>query len=165
MELDFSVIKEYYKDIDKNELDTIINNCTINKTFYKFIILCIKLNINIFKKINEKWVLKSTRQLLTICEKHKKNLIKGYGFNILKYTLNDQNDKLIIEKIEDDLVKLKKNIKNLDTLIYILKNIYNDKESLKNMCYYSINYHDGNKTKAKYIPIENINTYIAEYSN
>ena len=165
MELDFSTIKEYYKDIDKNELNTILNNCTINKTFYKFITLCIKLNINIFKKNNnDKWVLQSTKQLLSICEKHRKNLIKGYGINVLKYVSNNESN--IMNHIEDDMLKLKKNIKYLDTIVYILKNIYKE-DSLKKMCYYyDINYKD-NKQKpiAKYVQIDNTDTYIAEYSN
>jgi hypothetical protein len=135
-----TIIKNYYlkmnnkasKEIIDNKIKKIFNNCKINNTFSQFIKLLIKFDINIFEKshLPDIVIIKKHEKLLSICKKHKNNLLLCHGIKVLKYSDKDNP----IELIASSFDKLKKDIDDIDIVIYILENIYTDDKILNEMC-------------------------------
>lgn len=123
-----TIIRNYYHDIIDNEnITKILSNCKINKTFNKFIKLVITMQISLFDK-NTKDI-KSHNKILNTCVMKKRELIVNFSTKTMIYSLKENS----IELIENDFLKLKQNIENIELIIYMLKNIYIDDKILKEM--------------------------------
>jgi hypothetical protein len=156
--------------IADDKIKIILNNCKINNTLSQFIKLLIKFNINLFEKHNP-IELKKHNKLLYISKKHKKNLIVGHGVKVMRYAVKENS----IENIENNFNKLKKEINDIDLVIYILQNIYNSDEILLdilNLSHTTINLcepikpNKPSKSNELDKPIElDYSNYIDEYEN
>lgn len=122
-------------ELELEIIKTIINNCSINKTFYKFITLCSNLHIHIFSYRNGNFILKRNHHLVSICKKMKEDIIKKYSYSIAEISQSSIDSEKKIIEINGKHKLLNDRIMNLDDLIYMLEEIYND-ETLTRMCYY-----------------------------
>ena len=116
----------------KVDLNTIILNAKNDRRFYKLLGLCIKYDIHIFYQNNDKCVLVDIDNLLLQAENKQKKLTKDLADNINNIHLNGSENGWLID-IENIYNKYKKKFKDIDILVYILKNIY-DNMILENLC-------------------------------
>lgn len=159
-----------FNHIYKVDINTIILNAKNDRRFHKLLGLCIKYDIHIFYQDNNKCELVDIDNLLNQAENKQKKLTKDLADGINSIYTNGTSNGWLID-IENIYNKYKKKFKDIDILIYILKNIYNDK-ILKNLCCINDdNVHINNNTditdntdnvKQK---IQKIEKYIAIYSN
>jgi hypothetical protein len=125
----FKNIFDKYNNID---LDLFHQNYKNNPLFKKFISLSIKLNNKLFKLDNDTYVLKTHQELLEHSKKIKKLLIKKYAINILKNLIDDKHN--ILDKIDDELKRLKKYLIYIEMYNYLLENIFNTPDSITILC-------------------------------
>lgn len=123
--------------MDKNfessiHFNNIKQNMKLNKTFEIFMNICYQYDISIFYSDGTTYHLKPNDELLNECKK-KKEAVYQSSINklstLMKSDMEWIDSKTRIDKISDDL---KNNIKKIDLLIYLLKNVY-DEKSLSNM--------------------------------
>lgn len=97
-----------------------------NKTFEMFMMICYQQNICIFFEENGEWILKSNSKLINDCKKRRQSLykesIKSLQ-NLMKGDIDSIEEGMIIDKT---MIELKKGIKNLDIVVSLLEDVYND---------------------------------------
>jgi hypothetical protein len=111
------------------DIDKVNQNIKNNKTFEVFMNICCQYDICIFKKdsANSGWCVKENKNLIEECTRIKQS---KYQEAIAKLETLQQMDmewldsKMRIDKVTEDL---KRNIKNLDMLISLLRNVYTSK--------------------------------------
>jgi len=145
-------VKKSWKDIAR----TIINNCNINNTFRTFIVLCEKFQVHIFTK--EPTIIKTNDKLLEICEEKRRLLLINFHKNTWGYIEDECKFEQTLSKINKECDKLNEVGEDIETLVDILKNIYDTDDKLKDMVFYDLkSYGDPEKVKRE--------VFIASYSN
>lgn len=145
----YKMISEYYCDVNEKKINKLIDMCTYNNYFLKFLILTIKCKINIVceeNKKNDEWVIKNNKQILVACHKKRREIIKNSGKKIseIGFVKNYiENTKNLMDTINDKYINLVKDINLIDKTIDYLSN------PKYNLCV---------KTLEQ-------NSYIEEYSN
>jgi hypothetical protein len=122
--INYGEIKNYYKDLNSNNIINLISQCKNNHELTQLLSNCTKHNIYLFKKNKENWTIKNSKQLIKECNSKKKNLLKNFSENInqiskdntlvnsnLSNTLSEENSNVItnlneIDKIINNLSKV-----------------------------------------------------------
>ena len=149
-------------DQDNNQvnMDTIITNAKNDKRFHKLLTLCIKYDIHIFNQCNNVCTILDIDNLLLQSNEKQKKLTIELSTKILEISSNGPSNDWLID-IENIYIQYRKKFKDIEIIIYILKNIFNN-ELLRVLCCVS---HNSTSSNSKQINIKNISKYIAVYSN
>jgi hypothetical protein len=142
------------------DIQTIIANAKTDKRFYRLLSLCIKYDIHIFNQTNETCTLFSIESLLLQCSVIQKKLCSEFGTSLLSIDNPENTWQIEIDNIYSEY---KKKFKEFEVLIYILKNIFDDK-SLQQLCFKNNISSSENSSDNKVKPVKKINNkYIAVY--
>jgi hypothetical protein len=117
----------YLVDVKK-----IIESAKNDKRFYKLLNLCIKYDVHLFNQYNESSSLLQIEQLLIQTNKKQSEMAKELSEKIMNISINGPVDSGLID-IEIINSEYKKKFKDVEIIVYMLKNIYDD-DSLKTMC-------------------------------
>lgn len=117
----------YLVDVKK-----IIESAKSDKRFYKLLNLCIKYDIHLFNQYNESSSLLPIDQLLIQTNKKQSEMTKELSEKLMVLSTNGPVDSWLID-IENINSDYKKKFKDVEIIVYMLKNIYDD-EILKTMC-------------------------------
>lgn len=165
----------HFNDEECYEVDikTIITNAKKDKRFHKLLGLCIKYDIYLFNQFNDVCTLVDINNLLNQCDKKQQYLVKELGINISNLS-NKQTSNTWFVDIDNIYIEYKKKFKDIEIIVYLLKNTFND-ELLKELCCVkntnnnssSVSQSISNgKTKKTKVSDKNEKTkYIAVYSN
>jgi hypothetical protein len=156
-------IFEDYNDSDELASEYIQENIKTDKSFNKFIKICMKYKIYLFHKIGDKYHLRTNKQLIHLINKKKSEITLEFGKMILKLhnfdkyleTSTSDNFSEIYDtknKIDQLYNEYNKNYRYLDQLIKLLNEIYTDDILL-------------NYVSSEYSMPNRINNIIDEYSN
>ena len=74
---------EDYKESDETNIDYIIKNIKNDKYFNKFIKICMKYKIYLFHKVDDKYQLRSNKNLMILINKKKSEITNELGKMIL----------------------------------------------------------------------------------
>jgi hypothetical protein len=160
LSLDTIKLTDIFTKYNNININSIQNNYKNNKLFKKFITLSIRLNLKLFKIVDDKYKLKDNNELLEYTKKLRKVLLKKYAIHILKYLLEDHDD--IINHIDMELSKLKKYFLYIEMYEYLIKNVFNGNQ-LESMCFNDESY--GNINVGKLECISTNSTDISFDSN
>lgn len=163
------------KDIAHVDMQMIITNARSDRRFHKLLGLCIRHNIHIFNQSNEVCTILSVDDLLQQCNEQQKKLTKELSEKIAVISDTGTTNDWLID-IDNVYMQYKKKFKEIEIIIYVLKNIFNDNMLEKLCCIQKDdtdtqelrvskeerNTSDGNNKKNKK---EKISKYIAIYSN
>lgn len=157
-------------DINNNiiiDLDTIIKNVKNDKRFYKLINLFIKYEIHFCKQYKNISLLISIEDLLIQIVNIQNKLTKELAESILEISEKKSTDILdnsLFVDIEYIYNKFKKKLKEIEIIIYILKNIYTNND-LQKLCCISQKNNSNSTTISTSINYNTNDKYIAVYSN
>jgi hypothetical protein len=112
------------------DIQTIVQNAKNDKRFFKLLNLCIKYKIHIFDQQSDSHTLLNNNNLVDQSNEKLKELSKDLSKKINE--LSDVSNNLYID-IDNVYNQYKKKCKDIELIIYILKNIFDD-TSLKNLC-------------------------------
>lgn len=147
------------EDIYNIDIKVIISNAKTDKIFHKLLNLCIKYDIQLFYQNENACVLNEINHLLYQCDIKQKEIIEDLSKKINEISVSGPLNTWLLD-IDKIYNEYKKKLKDIEIILYILKNTYNDK-LLINMCCSKINYPIIKKSN-----YNNINSkYIAIYSN
>ena len=127
------------------DIKTIIANAKSDKRFYKLLNLCIKYDIHLFNQYNDLSTLVKIENLLSQCDKKQTELTKQLSEKIMDISNTGPSVSWLVD-IENINTQFKKKFKEIEIIIYILKNIYDD-EILKKLCCIEIINKNNNSTK------------------
>jgi hypothetical protein len=127
------------------DIKTIIANAKSDKRFYKLLNLCIKYDIHLFNQYNDLSTLVKIENLLSQCDKKQTELTKQLSEKIMEISNTGPSVSWLVD-IENINTQFKKKFKEIEIIIYILKNIYDD-EILKKLCCIEIINKNNNSTK------------------
>jgi hypothetical protein len=151
------------KSLDNSEcqtqvdINTIIYNARNDKRFHKLLTLCIKYDIHIFNQCNNVCTILDINNILSQSNEKQKTLASELSIKILEISKNGPNNDWLID-IEYTYIQYRKKFKDIEIIIYVLKNIFND-NLLQSLCCTTI-------SNVKYInKKKDISKYIAVYSN
>lgn len=157
-------INNYCENINNNinfKISTLILNSKINKTFGKLLKLCIKYDVQLFNNNNNSYYIRDNKDILFDVINLKHKLVNKYSNNIIDKINNEK----YIDEMDNLYLELKKSLKEIEILKYLLGDIYNDNE-LKKMFYDNNNIleedkksDDSNDKKKN----KKCDKYIAEY--
>lgn len=153
------------------DIKTIIANAKKDKRFHKLLGLCIKYDIYLFNQYNDVCTLVDINNLLNQCDKKQQHLVKELGINISNLS-NKQTSNSWFVDIDNIYIEYKKKFKDIEIIIYLLKNTFND-ELLKDLCCIknttsnssSVSITNGKIKKTKISDKNEKTKYIAVYSN
>jgi hypothetical protein len=163
---DQHMITDYYKELDNNIIENLINSSIENQLVNNFLNLTIKNNLYLFKKKKDKWYFKSENQIKKDFITKKKTILRKHASSIIDISKNISNN------IESNITLLNNNLKND---LKELNTVYNIYKSLKeiDLLNFTNNINISNlkklgsimnySGKVKYI--KNEQKYIAEYTN
>jgi len=114
-------LDKYLSLLEDHHLTKIINLCNNNITFNTFINYCLKLNVTLFIKRNNKNIPKKLDELLEKLKELKIAYIKSFGLKIVK-EYSEKEDS--IELIYDNLKKIENKIEMIEYLIMIIETDY-----------------------------------------
>jgi hypothetical protein len=124
------------KIIDENifqvDINTIVINAKSDKRFHKLLSLCIKYDIHLFNQCNEICTLLSIENLLQQSDQKQCDLTKELSKKILDISNNKSSNTWLID-IDNIYVQYKKKFKEIEIIVYVLKNMYND-DLLEQLC-------------------------------
>ena len=129
--------------------------------FNKLLTLCIKHDIYLFNQYNNLCSILNIDNLLLQSNEKQKYFAGELSKKILEISVNNSNNEWLIE-IENIYIQYRKKFKDIEVIIYILKNIFSD-SILQSLCCVQIN-SNLNSTKL-IIKKKDIKKYIAIYSN
>jgi hypothetical protein len=146
------------------DIKIIILNSKTDKIFHKLLNLCIKYDIQLFNQTNNNCILYEIKNLLIQFEIKKKNIIDELSNKINELKLIGPSNTWLLD-VDKIYTEYKKKLKDIEIIIYILKNSYDDK-ILMNMCCSKITNSSTSSTYKQSKKLENTNSkYIAIYSN
>ncbi len=150
------------------DIETILINAKNDKRFYKLLNLCIKYDIHLFNQCNNNCILLKIDKLLYQTNQKQKNILNDLSQKISNITINNNSITTIIDNI---YCVYKKKLKDIEIIIYILQNIFDD-DALKTLCCVKHNTsssspsNKNSSSKVKSINnLEMTKKYIAVYSN
>lgn len=149
------------ENLYKVDFKTIIANAKNDKMFNKLLTLCIKHDIYLFNQYNNLCSILNIDNLLLQSNEKQKYFAGELSKKILEISVNNSNNEWLIE-IENIYIQYRKKFKDIEVIIYILKNIFSD-SILQSLCCVQIN-SNLNSTKL-IIKKKDIKKYIAIYSN
>lgn len=112
------------------DIQTIVQNAKNDKRLFKLLNLCIKYNIHIFDQQSDSCTLLAITNLVEQSNEKLRELSKDLSKKINE--LSDVSNNLYID-IDNVYNQYNKKCKDIELIIYILKNIFDD-SSLKNLC-------------------------------
>jgi hypothetical protein len=153
------------------DIKTIIFNAKKDKRFHKLLGLCIKYDIYLFNQFNDVCTLVDINNLLNQCDKKQQHLVKELGINISNLS-NKQTSNTWFVDIDNIYIEYKKKFKDIEIIVYLLKNTFND-DLLKELCCVknttsnssSISVSNSKVKKNKITDKNEKTKYIAVYSN
>ncbi len=162
------------KDVVHVDMQMIITNARSDRRFHKLLGLCIKHNIHIFNQSDNVCTILSVDDLLRQCNERQKKLTKELSEKIAAISDTGITNDWLID-IDNVYIQYKKKFKEIEIIIYVLKNIFDDNILEKLCCVQKddtdtqdlrvskeeCNISDGNKKNKK----EKISKYIAIYSS
>ena len=152
-------------DVNQVNIDTIITNAKNDKRFHKLLTLCIKYDIHIFNQCNNVCTILDIDNLLTQSNEKQKNLAIELSTKILEISSNGPSNDWLID-IENIYIQYRKKFKDIEIIIYVLKNIFNDNLLQSLCCISNCMSNSGSSSNSKQIyKKKNISKYIAVYSN
>jgi len=154
-------------DLDQTELnqvniDTIITNAKNDKRFHKLLTLCIKYDIHIFSQSNNVCTILDIDSLLAQSNEKQKKLSIELSSKILDISSKGPTNDWLVD-IENIYIQYRKKFKDIEIIVYVLKNIFND-ELLQSLCCISANSNSSSNSKQT-LKKRDISKYIAVYSN
>ena len=114
------------------DIKIIILNSKTDKIFHKLLNLCIKYDIQLFNQTNNNCILYEIKNLLIQCEIKQKNIIDELSNKINELKIKGPSNTWLLD-VDKIYTEYKKKLKDIEIIIYILKNSYDDK-ILMNMC-------------------------------
>ena len=153
-------------NIDTNifqvDIETIIANAKNDKMFNKLLTLCIKYDIHIFNQCNNICIILNINNLLIQSNEKQKQLTSELSSKILEITTKGQNNEWLVE-IENIYIQYRKKFKDIEIIVYILKNILND-TLLQSLCCIQ-NTSTSSSSNKQQNKKKDTKKYIAIYSN
>ena len=122
------IITQYFKKEKIDGIDIILHNSKESKVFRKLLTKSIKYQIPYFKNIKKGKVLRSNNEIIAQCHLRKFNLIEEFSQKICLKTTGIKNTSQIESIIENENKKLFAKLKDVDLVISILDEIYDDKK-------------------------------------
>jgi hypothetical protein len=114
------------------DINTIISNVKKDKRFHKLLSLCIKYDIHLFNQINNQCTLFNIDNLLLQSEHRQQVISKEMSTKIAELSTNGPSNTWMID-IDNIYIEYKKKFKDIEVIIYILKNTFKD-ETLITLC-------------------------------
>jgi hypothetical protein len=117
------------------DIKTIVSNAKTDKRFHKLLSLCIKYDIHLFNQYRDACTLLSINNLIYQTNQKQKLLTLELSEKIREITSSDQsihNEWLI--NIDTIYIQYKKKFKDLELILYDLKNLYTDVSLIKICC-------------------------------
>ena len=111
--------------INKVDIKTIVSNAKKDKRFYKLLNLCIKHGIHLFNQYNEICTLLSNDNLIKQAEDRQRQLSIDFSNSVANISIKNDSGNLLAD-IETIYTGYKKKFKEIEVIIYILKNTYDD---------------------------------------
>jgi len=156
------------------DIKTIISNAKMDKKFHKLLSLCIKYDIHLFNQIDDVCTLFSVENLIEQSNNKQRSLTEELAKKIELISKNGPTNTWLLD-IDNLYIHYKKQLKDMEIIDYVLKNIYNDDKTLEQLCctkhilssssndsQTNIPIKQNDKTKSKK---ETQSKYIAVYSN
>lgn len=144
------------------DINTIISNAKNDKRFHKLLTLCIKYDIHIFNQTNNTCTILDIENLLTQSENKQKQLTIELSEKILKLGNDGPTNDWLVD-IENIYIEYRKKFKDIQIIIYVLKNIFND-NLLQTLCCIT-NSSSTSKQLSNSNKKKDISKYIAVYTN
>ena len=146
------------------DIDTIISNAKNDKRFHKLLTLCIKYDIHIFNQSNNICTILDINNLLIQSEDKQKKLTVELSEKIFKISNNGPINDWLVD-IENIYIEYRKKFKDIQIIIYVLKNIFND-NLLQTLCCITNSSSSNNYTNKQInVKKKDISKYIAVYTN
>ena len=145
------------------DIDTIISNAKNDKRFHKLLTLCIKYDIHIFNQSNNVCTILDINNLLIQSENRQKKLTLELSEKISKLSRDGPINDWLVD-IENIYIEYRKKFKDIQIIIYVLKNIFND-NLLQSLCCICNTSSSNNSNKQINIKKKDISKYIAVYTN
>lgn len=117
------------------DIKTIVSNAKTDKRFHKLLSLCIKYDIHLFNQYRDACTLLSISNLIYQTNQKQKLLTLELSEKIREITSSDQsihNEWLV--NIDTIYIQYKKKFKDLELILYDLKNLYTDVSLIKICC-------------------------------
>lgn len=143
------------------DIQTIVKNAKNDKMFNKLLTLCIKYDIHIFNQCNNLCTILTIDNLLSQSNERQRQLTSELSIKILELTKEKNNEWLI--EIENIYIQYRKKFKDIEIIVYILKNILND-DLLQTLCCVQNNSTSSSSNKQQNKK-KDVEKYIAVYSN
>lgn len=151
--INYNSIEVYYHEIGDENLKKLKILYDKEDVFKGFIESSIRYNIYLFKKKDEKWIIKSIKQIINDCKSKKKTLLRKYAEKIIGLSKSDMEN--TVDKLEKDTHNLSLHIKNIDNIVKMIDDDYTKLTSI----------FDNNNFEHE-IEIINLNlNFIAQYEN
>jgi hypothetical protein len=151
--INYNSIEVYYHEIGDGNLKKLKILYDKEDVFKGFIESSIRYNIYLFKKKDEKWIIKSIKQIINDCKSKKKTLLRKYAEKIIGLSKSDMEN--TVDKLEKDTHNLSLHIKNIDNIVKMIDDDYTKLTSI----------FDNNNFEHE-IEIINLNlNFIAQYEN
>jgi len=165
MIISLAIIKQIPDNIEhKNivDIETIINNAKNDKRFHKLLTLCIKYDICIFNQFNNKCTLLDINNLISQSIEKQKQYVIELSTKILEISLKSHSENLLVD-VDNIYIQYRKKFKEMEIIIYVLKNIFND-DILQSLCCVTSTSNSPSNSKQTCTK-KDISKYIAVYSN
>jgi len=145
------------------DIDTIISNAKNDKRFHKLLTLCIKYDIHIFNQSNNVCTILDINNLLIQSEDRQKKLTLELSEKISKLSRDGPINDWLVD-IEYIYIEYRKKFKDIQIIIYVLKNIFTD-NLLQTLCCITNTSSSSNSNKQTNLKKKDISKYIAVYTN
>ena len=141
------------------DIETIIANAKNDKRFHKLLTLCIKYDIHLFNQVNNICTILDINNLLEQSENKQKQLTIELSEKILNLANKGPTNDWLVD-IENIYIEYRKKHKDIQIIIYVLKNIFND-NLLQGLCCITSSSSSNKQLSKK----KDISKYIAVYTN
>ena len=145
------------------DIDTIVINAKNDKRFHKLLTLCIKYDIHIFNQCNNICTILDIDNLLTQSDDRQKKLTIELSTKISDISKNGPTNDWLVD-IENIYIQYRKKFKDIEIIIYVLKNIFND-NLLQSLCCILDSSSSSTSKQITNIKKKDMVKYIAVYSN
>ena len=132
--------------INRVDIKTIVSNAKKDKRFYKLLNLCIKHGIHLFNQYHEICTLLSNDNLIKQAEQKQRQLSIDFSTVVSDISNNNEPSKLLVD-IETSYNDYKKKFKEIEVIIYVLKNTYDD-TAFEELCCIKTNINTNNNSSS-----------------